>query len=434
MKFMRNRIISNTIWLLSERIISIAGLFLVTSAVAKYIGPANFGKVNTAILYFSVLQAFVFWGSDTIGVKLISKFPMNGVNFLRSFALFKVISFFLTSVLVILYFYFEYDRLTFIFSLAVGISTFFVIIDYFNTFNEATLRSHINVIANVIGLSISFGIRYIIVEMKLSPEYLSIPIVAQGLIPFVIRFCIFKKNNKNYTFFYKPKFTLIKYGISSGFGLVISTVSVMVYLNVGRVLLSKFDSMFALGIYSVAIALGTSWSFVNSAIIASLTPMLYGSKKETSYEIASFLSMILILVGGSYFILFLVLGKYVITHLYGEVYSQVYSISLILIPVTILSSLGVVAARYIISQGGYKFEAKKSLITAIFTIFISWLLIMKHGIYGAAWGALLCEMLSLTVINYFYNKAEIFTIHLNIFNIPKNIAVLKSALKTQSLK
>lgn len=101
---MRNRVVLNTIWLLSEKIISIAGLFLVTSAVAKYIGPANFGKVNIAILYFSVLQTFVFWGSDTIGMKLISKFPVYGVNFLRSFAVFKVISFFVSSSIVILFF------------------------------------------------------------------------------------------------------------------------------------------------------------------------------------------------------------------------------------------------------------------------------------------------------------------------------------------
>lgn len=429
---MKNRVVSNTIWLLSERILSITGLFLVTSAVAKYIGPTNFGKVNTAILYFSVLQALVFWGSDAIGVKLISKFPVYGVNFLRSFGVLKLIAFFVSSVFIFLYFYFEYDRLTFIFSLAVGLSSFFAVIDYFNIFNEATLKSNLNVIANVIGLFISLAIRYSIVAMKLTPEFLSLSIIAQGLIPFLIRFFIFKRNHTKYSFFYKPRLKHIKYGLSAGFGLVISTVSVMIYLNVGRVFLIKYDSMFALGIYSVAIVLGTAWSFVNSAIIASLTPMLYGSQKKTSSEITSFLSLALITVGALYFIFFVLTGRYIVTTLYGEDYSQVYSISLILIPVSILSSLGVVAARYIISQGGYKFEAKKAVITAIFTIFFSWLLIMKFGIYGAAWSALLCEILSLTVINYFYRKAEIFHIHANIFNIPKNISILKSVLKNYS--
>ena len=434
MKFMRNRIISNTIWLLSERILSIIGLFFVTSAVAKYIGPTNFGKVNTAILYFSVLQAFVFWGSDAIGVKLISKFPVYGVNFLRSFNVFKVITFLVSSVFIALYFYIEYDRLTFIFSLAVGLSSFFAVIDYFNIYNEATLKSNINVIANVIGLFLSLAIRYSIVAMKLTPEFLSLSIIAQGLIPFLIRSFIFNRSNNKYSFFYKPKLKYIKYGLSAGFGLVISTVSVMVYLNIGRVFLTKYDSMFALGIYSVAIVLGTAWSFINSAIIASLTPMLYGSQKKTSSEITSFLSLALIFVGTLYFIFFILFGRYIVTALYGEIYSQVYSISLILIPVSVLSSLGVVAARYIISQGGYKFEAKKAIVTAVFTIFFSWLLIMKYGIYGAAWSALLCEILSLTIINYFYRKGEIFHIHANIFNIPKNITIFKSVLKKYSSK
>lgn len=311
-------------------------------------------------------------------------------------------------------------------------SSFLSIVDYYNTFNEATLKSNINVISNVIGLLVSFIIRYLIVYMKLDPEFLSVSIIAQGLVPFLIRFFIFKSKNKKYPFFYKPKVLHIKYGLSAGLGLVISTVSIMVYLNVGRVLISKFDSMFSLGIYSVAMILGTTWSFVNNAIIVSLTPMLYGGTKKTSNEIASFLSMILLIIGALYFVFFCLAGKFIINMLYGDIYIHAFSVSLILILVTIISSLGIVSARYIVSQGGYKFEAKKALITAIFTILISWLLIKTFGMYGAAWGALLCEIISLTLLNYFYNKGEIFHIHINIFNIPKNIKLLKSFLKNYS--
>lgn len=429
---LKNKVFSNTIWLISERILSIFGLFIITSAVAKYIGPTNFGKVNTAVLYFAIVQSLVVWGSDIIGVKLINKFPTSGVNFLRSFLLFKILSFSIFGGGVFCYFYSEYDTLTFIFSLAVGVSSFFSVLDFANTYNEATLRSNINVIANVVGLALSLLVRYIIVELKLEPEYLSLSILAQGFIPYVIRLFIFKKNNKGYSLFYKPRIKHIKYGISAGLGLVISSVSIMIYLNIGRVLLSKFDTMSSLGIYSVAMVLGTTWSFVNNAIIVSLTPMLYSSQKNKSAQVASFLSMLLIFIGFIYFVFFVFFGDFIITMLYGKAYENAFYISLILIPVTTLSSLGIVAARYIISQGGYNFEAKKAFSTAIFTIFISWLLIRNFGMYGAAWGALFCEILSLTVINYFYKKAEVFKIHINTFNFKENASILKAVIKDYS--
>ena len=429
---LRNRVFSNTIWLVSERILSIFGLFIITSSVAKYIGPSNFGKINTAVLYFSIVQSLVVWGSDIIGVKLITRFPIYGINFLRSFTFFKVLFFSISSFFVFCYFYLEYDQLTFVFSLAVGFSSFFAILDYANTYNEATLKSNINVIANVIGLILSLVIRYIIVELKLDPKYLSFSILAQGFFPYIIRFFFFRINNKSYSFFYKPKIKHIKYGVFSGLGLVISSVSIMIYLNIGRVFLSDFDTMSSLGIYSVAMVLGTTWSFVNNAIIVSLTPMLYSSQKEVSAQVTSFLSMILIVIGLFYFSFFLLFGDYIITLLYGKEYEQAYYISLILIPVTTLSSLGIVAARYIISQGGYNFEAKKAFLTAIFTIFISWLLIRNFGMYGAAWGTLLCEILSLTIINYFYKRAEVFYIHVNIFDLKMNISILKAVLKDYS--
>lgn len=48
--------------MMSEKIISIFGLFFVTSFVAKYVGPTTFGQISLAIALFQVVQIIAQMG------------------------------------------------------------------------------------------------------------------------------------------------------------------------------------------------------------------------------------------------------------------------------------------------------------------------------------------------------------------------------------
>ncbi|KYP96942.1 hypothetical protein WB67_00315 [bacteria symbiont BFo2 of Frankliniella occidentalis] len=94
---LKNKIFTNVVWLLSEKIISVVGLLFVTSYVAKYIGPDNFGKLNISVYYYSIIQTIALWGSDTIGIKRISKSLTSGMNFLFSFVSYRFFVFLIVS-------------------------------------------------------------------------------------------------------------------------------------------------------------------------------------------------------------------------------------------------------------------------------------------------------------------------------------------------
>ncbi|WP_241650317.1 polysaccharide biosynthesis C-terminal domain-containing protein, partial [Rosenbergiella collisarenosi] len=351
------------------------------------------------------------WGSDTIGMKLVSKYKIGGESFLKSFTIFKLTVYILISLPVLFYFYKTFDGLTFIYSVSVFLSGLFFVIDFYSIINESNLNSKFNVICNVSGLILSLMLRFIIVKFGMDIKYLSVPIILQGLVPLAFKYIQFNFINKKKALPRNINIKLIFYGIFSGFGLLISTVSVMIYLNIGRILISKYDNLSAVGIYSVALVLGTTWSFVSNSIITSLTPKLYTSSKDDSVLVSSLLNQLLVIIGFIYFILFFFFGKKIINVLYGESYLDAFNVALILIPVTILSGLGTVSARYIVSFGGYGYEAKKAIITAVISIFLSIFLIRIYGIYGAAWGALICESLSLTVLNYFYKNGMVLSLH-----------------------
>ncbi|WP_155518671.1 oligosaccharide flippase family protein, partial [Acinetobacter pittii] len=64
-------------------------------------------------------------------------------------------------------------------------------------------------------------------------------------------------NEKKYTNYY----------LRVGSVLVISSISVGLYTQINNLLLGKMISTYELGLYSVAVTLGVTWTFVNQSII-----------------------------------------------------------------------------------------------------------------------------------------------------------------------
>jgi len=428
-KIFHSSIIKNTFWLLSEKLISIFGLLFVTSYVAKYIGPENFGKLNISIYYYAILQAVAIWGSDTIGVKRISNNISSGLNFLYSFSLYKFIVFSLLSFILEVYFFIFFDRLTFIFSLAVFLSSLFSVMDCFSLYNEARLKSFYNVISNSIGLSISLIVRYFIAHYNFPPVFLSLSIVCAGVIPFLIRCVIFYSTHSrgtlesiNYNSYY------IKYGFFTGAGLLVSSVSVFLYVNISRILLGHYSTLADVGIYSVAMTLGTMWGFVNNAIVVSITPKLYSKANTDSSSLTAFTCQILISLGISYSLLFLFFGERVLSLLYGQQYQGAYSLTFFLIGSTCLSGLGMSISRFIISHNGYSYLAKKSLSVAVLGCVIGVVLISNYKIVGASMTAFIIEFFSLTIMNVFFKTKVMLSLFYKILSVRFFFNTLRSFL------
>ena len=426
MKYLKNKILSNTSWLISEKLVSVFGLIFITSYVAKYIGPADFGRLNFAIYIFSIVQTIAMWGTDTICTKRISRNKNSGVKVLFSVYKIRVFIFLLSAVFVNFYFYFSASMLSFIFSLSITLSTFFIIQDVYLIYNDSTLNSKINVVTNIVGVCFGFFIRYIIVLFELPVWMLSISIVAVSIIPFFLRKYIFftKQSSGRIVLSKREEKKYLGYIFYTGVPLVFSSISVAIYINASRLILGYMEAPSTLGIYSVSIVLGSAWGFVNSSFIRSVTPKLYSSStlKEASF-IVSIICYILIIVGLLYFFLFYFFGGYAVGLLYGVKYESSITSAFPLLLSTCTSALGMVCSLYIVYQGGYSYLGKKNIVTCIFGCFISYFLILKFGILGAAYSTLLIEFLSLTVFNYFFNNGVVLKLHLNIIN-PINVFIL----------
>ena len=131
MAILSKKIISNSLWMMLEKFIGIFGLIFVTSYVAKYIGPSNFGKIALVATLFSFVQTLTWFGNQEILFKRVSKNENSGLQYLFSTQNLRKLLFLFFTIPVLLSLYFYADFLTVVFGIATAFATYFITQDIY---------------------------------------------------------------------------------------------------------------------------------------------------------------------------------------------------------------------------------------------------------------------------------------------------------------
>ncbi|HDY6881777.1 TPA: oligosaccharide flippase family protein, partial [Klebsiella pneumoniae] len=122
---MNKKALSNSIWMMSEKIISIFGLIFVTSYVAKYVGPSIYGEIMYATTIFQIAQVASQLGSDVVIFKRISKNHISGIKLINATLPIRVIIYLIIAVPTLLMMDLNNFGRGFYFSIACFIAGFF---------------------------------------------------------------------------------------------------------------------------------------------------------------------------------------------------------------------------------------------------------------------------------------------------------------------
>lgn len=413
---MSKKVFSNSLWMMSEKLVSIFGLIFVTSFVAQYIGPENFGKLTFVTSIFAILQTIAWMGTENIIFQKTAKDRKFGEYLIFASKRIRDYIYTFFSVITLLSLFIYADRLTFIFGFATCIAIYFAVHDVYTIYFNAILESKINAYCNIFALIISLLIRYSIALMKLPIETLVIPIVLITLVPFLIRKYIYRK--KSWTFG-KIELRKVKryrlYTLMIGKKLLLYSLSVAIFTKTAQLFLG-IHSQYELGIYTVAMTLGNSFYFVLVAIITSYFTVIYQEVDlEESHKKVAYLYLAMICISLSVMLLFFVFGSWIVNFLYGAEFIRVNEILWIAVLVTLFSGLSTVAEKYLIKFNAYDYLKKKTFVIVVFNVLLTFLMVKYHGLTGAIYAILITEILSVSVFNYFYKKGLIWETQKRVF-------------------
>ncbi|EPF73106.1 MULTISPECIES: hypothetical protein [Acinetobacter] len=400
--------IKNSIWMMSEKLIAIFGLIFVTSFVAKYIGPENFGKLTFVGSIFAILQTLSLMGTENIIFQKTAKNRKIGENIIYASKRLRDYIYGSLSIITLGGLYFYTDRLTFIFGISTCIAIYFAVHDVYSIYFNAILESKINAYCNITALIISLSVRYLIVLFQLPIETLGIPIILLTLIPFLLRKYLYTKKKLSVGIMlpYAIK-RYRKYTFAVGQKLLLYSLSVAIFTKTAQLFLG-LESQFDLGIYTVAMTLGNSFYFVLLAIISSYFTGIYQEESlEKSQNNVAQLYMVVVVIS-----LFVTLGLYlfgpwVVSVLYGVEFIRVTEILWLAGLVTLFSGLSTIAEKYLIKFNAYEYLKRKTFILVFFNVILTFLMVKLYGLYGGIYAILTTEILSLTLFNYFFRNGLI---------------------------
>ncbi|MFS3895584.1 oligosaccharide flippase family protein [Raoultella ornithinolytica] len=431
---MNKKIFSNSLWMMSEKIISIFGLIFVTSFVAKYVGPEIFGNIALAMSIFQLIQLVSQMGTDVLIFKRLSKNSVSGVNLINVTVPVRALVYLFLSAPVLGYQLYHIDESGIYYVVAAFIACFIQSMDVYTIYYDATLNSKVNTFVNVLGLVVSLLVRWIVAFLMLDPRWLCVPIILAPLIPCVIRLTYYLQTTTRRTISVRFRKKYVRYVIGAGSSFVISSLSVAIYTRLSLLTLGFFDGKSAVGVYSIAATLATSWSFILNSIVTSSLPSIFSElRHDIALKKTAKLNLIVMMISFPVIIGVFLLGQWFIDFFYGTLYSESFLPLIILTFSTMFGALGTVSARFIAKYSGYGFLSKKMLLVALVSVIINIIFIYFYGIVGAAFANVLTQFLSLTVFNYTFKRGLVLKMHRSTFSL-EVLREIYSLIKRHKLK
>ncbi len=394
----------NFSWLIFDKFFRASLNILLSIILARSLGPEDFG-----ILSYILALVFLFTAISALGINPIltnkiikDKKSENHVILINSYYLRFLASLICYCLFIFLINFSESENKYFLYSLILGslivLKSYEVLFSYF----EAKSLSKYIVLSQLLGLIISFLLIIYFVYYNFNSIYIYFSLAFDAVVVFFSINTIYFLKKKKYLTLIDLK--ILKKTISKSFPLLISTISIILYMRIDQIMIKIMIDEYSLGIYSVSVRFVEIFHFIPKIIIISILPIILISRryKLELLRLNSIIFKISLLI--VFFIFFS--SDLLIEILYGKNYNESTITTKILSFSILFVFYGVVNEHWYISKNLQKYYAISVFFGAMSNIILNYLLIRQIGLIGAAYSTLITYFLIIFVFDYFNNKTR----------------------------
>ncbi|MGE6611540.1 flippase [Peribacillus sp. NPDC076916] len=391
-----SRIIKNSGWLVSDKVLTMAIGVFITAIVARYFGPEQYGQFNYALAFVSLFTAISTLGLESLTVKsIVDKKVNEGVILCTSLLLRVVGGIVLTIMAVIIINFIEPGNSDL--QILVLIMSFTMIAKSFEVIEYWIQASQKSKISSLIRMSV-----YVVMSV------LKVLLVVKGgnLVHFALIYTLdavivsmaliiayFKFREERSA--WKYSFSYTKDILSQSWYLILSGLMITIYMRIDQVMLgSMMSSKLEVGIYSAAVRIAEMWYFIPIAIITSFRPVIMKNRNINDEKYLKSLQLLYTIIawtGIGFGIVTLILSKALVSILYGIDFLEAASILSISVWAGTFALLGSVRSIWLISEGLQKYTLIFMGGGAIVNIILNYLFIPYMGGKGAAVATLIAQ-------------------------------------------
>lgn len=415
-------VLKNIGWLTVDKILRLISGLMIGVWIARHLGPEDFGKLSFAVAFVSIFSLLAAVGLPGIVVRELVRRPRKKNEIISSAIFIQLIAGIFSYVLMafIAMYIRPYDVFFIALILIIGVSAIFRFGDVAAYWFESQVKSKYIVIFQSIGLLLIIICKIIILIGDGGVYDFAMIIALESVVFAFLNFVALSYYGPKWKFFDFKLDEAVEL-IKQGWPLLLSGLSVIVYMRTDQIMLAELVGSKEVGIYAAASRISESWYFIPMAIIASLFPSilaardldsnLYYEKIQKIYDLMVWMSLMLA-IPITFF------SDFIINTIYGNDYEGAGIILAIHIWGSLFVLLGMASGKYLIAENKQYIALRRTVAGLVSNVALNAIMIPAWGGFGAA----IATVISYSIASFFYdgfsrNTKKMFKMKLKSLNL-----------------
>ena len=404
------KVLGNTGWLISDKIIRMAiGLF-VAAWVARYLGPDQYGLLNFSLALVALVGVLSNLGLQELIIRNIVKDPEKRDDLLGTAFVIKAVGGILVFIFSILItFLIRPDDLTsHVLVIIIAAGPIFQSFDVIEFYFKSQVKAKYSVIAKSISFLVINVLKVVLIILEAPLIAFAFAVTADILLGSASLVAAYKLSGK---FIRKWKMNLAqaKEFLAEGYLLGISAIAVLIYMRIDQIMIGQLLGDKEVGLYSAAVKLSEVWYVIPLALIQSVAPVLVKSYNENihkyNYRLQKLFNL-LTLIGLVIAVPTIFLSGWIVEIVFGGAYSNSSGIFAIHIWSIIFVGWGLLRNHILVFEKLVYITMIASLCGAAANVIINYFLIPLYKGEGAAIATLLSQLISSSIVLLFFSKSR----------------------------
>jgi polysaccharide transporter, PST family len=405
------KIMKNTGWLFFERILRMGGGLFVGVWVARYLGVEQFGLFNYASAFVALFAAISTLGIPNLIIRTLTEHPEEKNKILGTAFILQLLGGCLTLIICVVTIYLlnSNDPLTITLVTILGSIKIFQCFNTIDLWFQSQVESKYTVLAKNTAFIIVALLKVILININASLIAFAWATVAEFMIVALGLMISYKYQGYSIRL-WRWSFTLAKKLLKESWPLILSGLTIMIYMKIDQIMLGSMIDATAVGLYSSATRISEVWYFIPTAIVSSVAPSIYQARKDSNeslyYHRITQLLKILNVVAISIALPMTFLSTPLIVLLFGVEFMESGTILAIHIWAALFVFMGVATSPWFIAEGLTDLSFRRTFLGAITNIVLNFILIPQYAGAGAAIATVISQAIASFLSNATHPKTK----------------------------
>nr|ELR5114111.1 flippase [Providencia stuartii] len=366
----------------------IIGVF-VSSMLARFLGPSNFGELNFYISLLSIATVLSSLGFSRIIVREVTKrifHPNRVLEFITTaffLRLLSSVSIWLIAVIISLISFDGNTKYIFV----IFFSLIFISFDTFDFYAQASSKFKIVSLCRFFSFLLSSCFKLILIYFQVDLFLFIFSTLLEYIITALMFYLFLIKPNKLSLRIQKFNFYESKILLKESWPEIIAGCGAILFMRIDQIFLQVILGDNSVGIYTAGTRITEAWYFLPTAIVAATFPKLV-SLKEESYEKymagVKIITSVLVLISIIVAITFTFTSNYIVNILYGNEYIESAHVIILHTWGSIFLCMGISSGSWLVAEKKLKLNLARNIFGLVICALANYILIPLYGVQGSA--------------------------------------------------